>query len=154
MFVQQIHQRADARYQSRRSKSLHSLNPGESLASSLMGIPCLAISAIVLAVTFLAILGPIELWTYRHEVLKEKLSQGIQYRVDPETRSLPSGPVMVVKRVIHLPATRCRVLALIGTAVGGAGLALGWRKGRLAWLSALGVALVAVAMLVNLARSL
>jgi len=152
MFVQQIHQRADARYQSRRRKWLHSLNPGESLASSLMGIICLAISAIVLAVTFLAILSPIEPWTSGHEVLMEDLTQGP--RVDPETRSLPSGPVMVVKRVIHLPATRCRVLALIGTAVGGAGLALGWRKGRLAWLSALGVALVAVAMLVNLARSL
>src|SRR6476646_9278773 len=91
IFVQQIHQRADARYQSRRRKLLHSLNPGESLASALMGIICLAISAIVLAVTFLAILGPIEPWTSRHEVPKEDLSQ--RYRVDPATRSLPSGPV-------------------------------------------------------------
>ena len=117
-----------------------------------MGISCLAISAVVVVVTIMATLDiPARPWTMPHEVLRKDLSLGLRYQLDSNGSGV-FQPTMVVDRVIQRPGPPCRALAILGAAVGCAGLAVGWRQGRLAWISVLGIAVIALSTMLELAR--
>jgi hypothetical protein len=153
LFVQQVYERADSQHQGLRSKLCSRLHPGESPASAVVGLACVALSIVVASATLLAAGGlPLPPWTETHVVVKEDLSGGWQYRVNEDRSGLEILPFVIDSRVIHWPSATCRLAALIGAALGGVGLTLGLRRGRLAWLSALGFAVITLAILVNLVR--
>jgi hypothetical protein len=153
LFVQQVYERADSHHQGLASRLRSRLHPGESLASAIVGLACVALAAVVASATLLAALGlPLSPWTETHVVPNEDLSSGRQYRENEDWTRLDILPVVVGSRVIYWPSATCRLLALSGAALGGIGLILGLRRGRLAWLSALGFSVITLMMLVNLVR--
>jgi hypothetical protein len=146
LLVQQVHERAAARGKNHRRRWLRTVPPGETVLSSVLGTACLCLAITVLAVNLIAMLGgSVPSWTERHEILKSTYSSNGIYT---------PLPVMVVDRVVYVPAARCRVLGLIGIVVGGGGVAVGWRRGRLAWLSAIGLAIISAIMLIEFMRQI
>lgn len=148
LFMQQVHLKADARYQEQRWKWWRSLPLRESLASSVLGAAALAASAAVLAVTILAILNVSGTpWTTTLQIVKE----------GPNQFGVSDGKVTVRPMVISIgeisvPTLPCRVLTLCGAVAGIAGLAVGWRQGRLSWISTVGVSVILFSVLIEAAR--
>src|SRR5262249_27919326 len=139
LFVQQVYERADSHHQGVVSRLRSRLHPGESLASAIVGLNCVALAVVVASATLLAALGmSLAPWTETRELVREDLWGGRQYRLNDDGSRLEILPVVLDRRVICSPSANCRLVALSGAALGGVGLILGLRRGRLAWLSALG----------------
>jgi hypothetical protein len=151
-FVQQVYERADSHHGGLVSRLRSRLHLGESLASAIVGLTCVAFSVVVASATLLAALGiSLAPWTEAYELPREDPSGGRRYQLNEE-RHVEILPIIVGRRVIYWPSENCRLMALSGAALGGVGLILGLRRGRLSWLSALGFAVITLAMLVNLVR--
>jgi hypothetical protein len=155
LFVQQVYERADSHPQGLLSWLRSRLHPGEGLESAIVGLACVALSGVVASATILAALGmPLSPWAETRELVSENSSWGRQYHLNEDGSRLELRPVLVERRVVCSPFTYCPLVALGGAGLGSVGLLLGLRRGRLAWLSALGIAVITLAMLVNLVRQL
>jgi hypothetical protein len=114
--------------------------PRDSLATLLLGTLSLGIGLVTLGATLAGIAArPLAGWNRPVEVLAEATPRQFEVVWDSELGRQVSRVKLVVATTILVPSPSCVAVALIGAALGGAGVALGLRRRRASWSSGAGL---------------
>ena len=128
------------------------LSPRETMATLLFGTGSVTLGIGMLIVTLLGLLGiSFQPWSEPRIVMVEATPRQFTSRFDPKTKNYVTEAVLVSVGRVFVPSPDCVLPQLMGYVLGGIGLAVSLRRRKFSWLSAIGVTLMLLSMMIVVA---
>jgi hypothetical protein len=113
----------------------------------MLGSASLGLAIVMVTVTFLGLIGmSFPPFSEPREVTVEATPRRFTTRID--RGQYVSEPVLVSAGRIFVPSSNCARLPFAGWLLGGIGITVSWRRRKCSWLSAIGVTLMLLAMMI------
>jgi hypothetical protein len=124
----------------------------ENMATMMLGTASLSLAIVVVVATVMGLLGiPCGQWSEPRSVLAHKAATGFIDRWLSLSDSDVNASMLVPSGRIYVSSAACDLLAWSGLALGGMGIALPLRRRKFSWLSALGLTLILLMMMTDVA---